>query len=133
MTTETETDWKQALADKLADYDEGGSKLAGHARYELRRAGLFDDDSDYGGMLGDAVLALIRVFAAQGHSGMSASLTRQLFAILSDFKPLMPITSDPEEWIDHSAISERPLWQNKRDSTIFSCDGGKTWEGNTGS
>ena len=42
--------------------------LAKHAEYELRKAGLFDKDSDYGGMLGKAVMDIVKVFAKQGHS-----------------------------------------------------------------
>lgn len=68
------------------------SNLTDYAKDELTRAGLFDKDSDYDGMLGTAALEIIEVFAKQGHSGMSAS----------------------------------PLWQNKRKSTTFSVDGGKT-------
>jgi hypothetical protein len=64
------------------------SNLVDHAEKELKKAGLFDADSDYDGMLGDAVLELIRTFAAQGHSGFSAQMTRELFYKLSNFEEL---------------------------------------------
>lgn len=64
------------------------SNLIDHATKELTKAGLFDKDSDYDGMLGDAALELITVFAGQGHSGMSAEMTTQLFERLSRFKEI---------------------------------------------
>ena len=101
--------------------------LVAHAEEELRRAGLFDDDSDYAGMLGKAVVALVKVFAEQGHSGFSAHRTLELFNVVANFKTLTPLTSDPSEWNDVSEISGHPLWQNRRQSSTFSKDGGKTW------
>ena len=101
--------------------------LVDHALEELHRAGLFDEDSDYGGMLGDAVVDLIKVFAEQGHSGMSAAMVSALFDKLSRFQTLTPITANPDEWNDVSDMCGEPFWQNKRDATYFSEDGGETW------
>jgi hypothetical protein len=103
--------------------------LVDHAIEELNRAGLFDDDSDYGGMLGEAVVDLVEVFAEQGHSGMSAAMVSELFDRLSRYKTLTPITDNPDEWNDVTEMSGYPFWQNKRDSSYFSEDGGKTWWG----
>lgn len=99
--------------------------LVDHAEKELRRAGLFDKDSDYEGALGDAVLELVRTFAAQEHSGFSAMRTLQLFLQVAQFKPLGPITDDPEEWMD--ITDEPPTWQSRRSPNLFSNDGGKTY------
>ncbi len=101
------------------------SNLTSHAETELRRAGLFDKDSDYNGMLGTAVLELVKLFAKQGHSGYSANMTLQLFSRLGAYRPLTPITNDPAEWNDVSEISDGPWFQNKRDLSAFSHDGGK--------
>jgi hypothetical protein len=101
--------------------------LAVHAERELRRAGLFDRDSDYGGMVGTATLDLVRRFGEQGHSGFSAGLVRDLFGRLAAFEALTPLTDDPDEWNDVSAMSGTPLWQSRRDSTAFSEDAGKTY------
>ena len=49
--------------------------LVEHAKEELQRAGLFEQGSDYDGMLAQAVLELIEKFAQQGHSGYSAYAT----------------------------------------------------------
>jgi hypothetical protein len=103
------------------------SPLVEHAKNELHRAGLDSPDSDYGGATAEAVLALIRVFAGQGHSGMSAAITLDVFTRLAEYRALMPLTDDPDEWIDRTDIMGEPYWQNKRDSKYFSTDGGKTY------
>jgi len=64
--------------------------LVDHAHRELNKAGLFSQDSDYEGMIGRAVFELIKVFAKQGHSGFSASMTTELFSRLSRFEALTP-------------------------------------------
>jgi hypothetical protein len=46
----------------------------------LHKHGLFDADSDYGGMVGEAVLDVWKLIASQGHSGFSAAL---VFACLA--------------------------------------------------
>ncbi len=45
----------------------------------LNELGMYDKDSDYDGMIGRAIEELSEVFAKQGHSGMSATVTTQLF------------------------------------------------------
>lgn len=101
--------------------------LTDHANRELRLAGLFDDDSDYDGDLGRSTMELMDVFSKQGHSGMSAHMVVDLFTKLAMFKNLTPLTSDSSEWTDRSDESGQPFWQNKRRSSTFSTDGGKTW------
>lgn len=104
------------------------SNLSTHAERELRKAGLFDKDSDYEGMLGEAVLELVKVFSAQGHSGFSAHMTMQIFQRVAMFKTLTPLTSDPDEWIDIGDMPDgKTTWQNRRQGSCFSNDGGKTW------
>lgn len=99
------------------------SNLELHAERELRAAGLFDKDSDYGGMMGEAVLRLIRTHAAEGHSGLSHSWALDLFTRLANFQVLTPLTNDPAEWMEVGP----KLWQSKRQSDAFSEDGGATW------
>lgn len=101
--------------------------LVEHAKTELLKAGFFSKDADYGGALGKAVLELLTTFAQQRHSGSSASICLSLFDTLVRFKTLTPLTSDPSEWNDVSAMSAGPMWQNNRDYRYFSKDGGKTW------
>lgn len=49
------------------------------AKLNLEMAGLFDKDSDYGGMIGAAVMKLINTHFDEGHSGMSHELTLHIF------------------------------------------------------
>ena len=78
------------------------SNLTEHAKAELEFAGLFDKDSDYNGMLGDAVMELLDVFSKQRHSGRSASMVISLFQRVADYKPLTPITGNDNEWSEAS-------------------------------
>lgn len=50
----------------------------------LRELGLYDADADYGGMIGKAVEDLSLSWSKQGHSGMSAEITLEVFDQLMD-------------------------------------------------
>lgn len=103
--------------------------LVEHAERELRAAGLFDEDSDYDGMLGPAALDIVRVFADQGHSGFSAALTTDIVTRLMRYEALTPITDDPDEWmhIADDVAGQPNLWQSTRQPDLFSHDGGRSW------
>jgi hypothetical protein len=103
------------------------SHLTEHAKTELTLAGLFDKDSDYNGETGKAVMQLIKVFAKQEHSGASAGLVLQIFNTVASFKTLTPVGQNPDEWVDVSEATDCPMWQNKRQCSLFSKDGGKTF------
>jgi hypothetical protein len=93
--------------------------LIEYAEEEIKAAGLNDPDSDYNGNIGKAVLELIQVFSNQGHSGMSASIVRELFSKLSKYEPLLPITGGENEWVE---VSDS-LFQNNRLSNVFKQNG----------
>ena len=104
--------------------------LVEYAESELRRAGFFDADSDYAGMVGPAVVEMVKQFAAEGHSGYSASLCLYLFKRVAAFKPLTAIDNPmiDNSFIDHTSISGGNLtYQSTRYSSLFSEDGGKRW------
>jgi hypothetical protein len=107
------------------------SELVKHAERELREAGLFDSESSYGGMLGDAVMELVKVFAAQGHSGCSAGMTIDVFRIVARYGLLNPMKNPMQtgEYMEvgHLSSDNRPMYQSTRKSSVFSDDGGKTW------
>jgi len=103
------------------------SPLIQHAEAEMRRAGLYDDDADYGGMVPDAVLNVVRAFAGDGHSGSSAELVASILEKVLRFEPLTPLTPDPAEWMDVSDVSGVEMWQSLRNPTFFSEDGGASW------
>lgn len=91
------------------------SNLEAYAKSEMEIAGLFDKDSDYGGMIGEAVMKLIKVFADEGHSGFSAPMAINIFEKVARFEPLTPLTGDESEWME---VGEN-CWQNKRCSHVF--------------
>lgn len=91
------------------------SNLIKHAEKELKLAGYFDKDSPYDGMIGEAVLALIKVFSNQNHSGMSASIVNSVFSRVADYKPLGPLTGEPSEWNE----IRKGEYQNNRYSEVF--------------
>lgn len=90
--------------------------LAEHARRELELCGQYAEDPEYS----ESIIKAVEAFASYGHSGGSAMIAREQLHALLGYKPLSPLTSDPAEWIDQSAISGYPLWQNKRDHSVFS-------------
>jgi hypothetical protein len=97
--------------------------LVEHARRELELCGQYDEDP----LFADSLVKAVEAFASYGHSGGSADVGVEMLYRLLQYKPLSPLTSDPVEWEDVSVFAGRPMWQNKRDSTVFSYDGGKTW------
>ena len=103
--------------------------LVEHAERELKAAGMYDDDCDYGpGSIANHVMELIKVLDSGEHSGGSHWLTMELFNKLGNFQALTPLTDNPDEWMDMIEYQPgHPCWQNKRQSTCFSDDGGKTY------
>lgn len=97
--------------------------LVEHAEREMKLAGLDKPDSDYGGMIYEAVMKLVKTHAEEGHSGGSHYITMKVFNEIINFKPLAPINSTPNEWMEVGT----DVWQNIRKSTLFSVDAGKTY------
>lgn len=103
--------------------------LVEHAQEELSLAGWFDEDSDYGGLIGNAVLELVETFARQRHSGMSAQIVVALFDRVVQYKPLTELTNNRDEWtlIDEEQAGMVGLWQSRRDPRAFSRNAGDTY------
>ena len=91
------------------------SNLIKHAENELRLAGLFDKDSDYGGMIGEAVLNMVKQFSEEGHSGFSAQMAIKLFEKVANFEPITPLTGEANEWLEYMDGH----YQNIRCSHVF--------------
>ena len=100
--------------------------LVSYAEHELKCAGLFDEDSDYDGMLGPAILNVVKAFADEGHSGCSASISIFALSRLLRFKPLALIKQPtPSDYIDIDLNG--CILQHNRDAELFSNNRGKTW------
>ena len=76
MFTGVAEEWRKDFVEKR-----GRQMSDRHTLFKKRltELGMFDKDSDYDGMIGEAIMELSEVFADQGHSGMSAVITVQLF------------------------------------------------------
>lgn len=98
------------------------SRFVSWAIEEIKRAGLYDEDSPYSGELGKALEELVRVFDKQDHSGFSASMMVPLLERLLQYKPLTPITNDPSEWTETSEREGEKLFQCKRCSSLFATE-----------
>lgn len=90
----------------------------------MRAAGLYDADADYRGAIPAAVEEIVKVFAAQGHSGGSAAVTLRIVEKLLRFEPLVPLTGAEEEWVE---VMEG-IWQNKRCGRVFKEADGQAYD-----
>ena len=90
-----------------------------HAEREFRAAGWTNPDGTFKdemqGMICKHVLALLDVFADEGHSGSSAPYALNLFKQLASFEPVVPLSGDDDEWND---VGDG-VFQNNRCSHVF--------------
>ena len=117
MTTPEISDYdaNMKIIDTVLDLMVDESDFISYAQKELEKAGLFDKDSDYGGMLGESTMRLIKMFSIEDHSGWSASIQRNIFDRLANYNPLQPLTGEDDEWNE----VWNGVYQNKRCSHVF--------------
>ena len=72
-------------------------------------------------VINEDILALVKVFAGQGHSGTSAGYAIEIAQKLMRYQPLTPLTGADDEWSDVRELSgpEGPYQQNLRRSSVF--------------
>lgn len=119
--------WR-STCDRLRWMGHKPGNLERHAHAELAAMGQFDKSGDfYGGMMGRSVMELVRLFAEQGHSGMSAGVCVSMFEQLARFKPLGPLTGTDDEWhlLDYDGDV---TYQNKRCSHVFKGADGRAYD-----
>lgn len=92
-----------------------------HALQEFKAAGWLDEPVDeMQQLMMNNLLEIVEVFAAQGHSGFSASYAVGVLEKLLQFKPIVPLTGEDWEWSDVSEYSGGvKTYQNKRCSAVF--------------
>lgn len=113
----------------INEFKEYKSNIANRAYAELCLIGMLD--GDYNQAAAKCILDLCELFGLQGHSGLSAEYVLDLFTLLAKNKAVSDLTNNPIVWNDVSHYSDdKPdtIWQNKRDSAVFSYDMGKTWK-----
>ena len=96
--------------------------LVKYAEDEMRRAGLYDSDADYGGALAPIVLEMVRQHS-EADSGMSHFLALEIFNKVTCFRPLTPLTNSADEWFE----VQPKLWQSSRCPSAFSLNAGVTY------
>lgn len=94
------------------------SNMTTHAERELDIIGMKDEEG-MNGMMRKHILHMIEEFAAEGHSGFSASYAIQCLEKLLRFEPLSPLMGTDDEWVEVSEYNGSPMWQNKRCSRVF--------------
>lgn len=97
--------------------------LVDYAKEELKRIGMIDSEEPYNDVVSEAIIALIKLFESQGHSGFTATYTINVFERLAMFKPLTPLTGEDSEWNE----VETGVYQNKRYSAVFKEKDGKAY------
>ena len=103
------------------------SNLVMHAKRELELCGWYEDGSG-DPECADSMVEAVRAFASYGHSGGSAPVCVHILSELLLFRPLGPITDNPNEWQDvHEMMDGHVCYQNRRDGRLFSYDSGKTY------
>lgn len=94
-----------------------------HAMKEFKAAGWLDEQGEFKDemqkMICDHVMALLNVFADEGHSGSSAPYAIDLFSKLASWKPIAPLTGEDWEWNDVSEYSGSVTYQNNRCGNVF--------------
>lgn len=103
--------------------DKAESPTVARARNELE---LIGEDAD----VIEWYLKTIAAFMSYGHSGGSFFATLPVLNILLKQENLSALTDDPEEWYHHEADmwdGKTGIWQNRRNSKMFSKDLGKTY------
>jgi hypothetical protein len=96
-----------------------------HAINEFRATGWMKEDGTFNDEMQQAVcnhvLALLDVFADEGHSGSSAPYTINLFKRLASFEPIGPLTGEDWEWneISDERTNGVTVYQNKRMGAVF--------------
>lgn len=95
------------------------SKYKQHAMREFRAAGWVNENNEFNDEMQEHickhVLALLDVFAGEGHSGSSAHYAINLFEKLAKFDPIAPILCTEDEW---NEVGENQ-YQNIRCSSVF--------------
>jgi len=94
-----------------------------HAIVELALIGQDAEDPAFT----QSILAAISAFESYGHSGASHEIGVDMLTRLLRRENLSPLTDEPTEWTNRSEESGYALWQNNRNPSCFSEDGGLSY------
>lgn len=109
---------RETVGEQVVQAEEEGN-LVKHAKIELGRLDIEPE-------LKASLVAAIKGFTTYAHSGGLVGWAIETLTRLLSFENLASLNSiaeDPTEWINHSDKPELPVWQNRRNSKVFSDDG----------
>jgi len=118
--------WRRARLERrvyrLLDRLEGDSNIVGHIRREMP-----ESDDEMQNMMRAHLIRMGQLFAAEGHSGFSASYALAALEKLLNFEPLGPLTGEPDEWtwLDYG---DEMKAQNKRCGHVFMRENGTAYD-----
>jgi hypothetical protein len=95
--------------------------IISQAEQELRSVNFGDADSK-------VMLAIMEMFFDQWDSGGSVHVAADVLVRLLNGQPLSPLTGGAEEWEDVSEATGSPMWQNRRDFSVFKDGSGKCYD-----
>lgn len=98
------------------------SNLVKHAETELALLGGSDDEMQQA--MNAHIMAMVKVFSGEGHSGFSAEYAISILQRLLRFEPITPLTGADDEWADVTS----DLYQNKRCSHVFKDKAGRSYD-----
>lgn len=94
-----------------------------YAKTELARIG--NDSDGMQAAINKDILDIVELFSNQGHSGFSAGYALSVLERLLRFKPLAPLTGEPDEWKEVS----NGCYQNQRCFSVFKDSTGEVTDG----
>lgn len=90
--------------------------LVEYAESELSLIGMGADTTDeMNKAMHDHIITMVKAFADEGHSGMSAGYALSILKKVLAYEPLTPLTGEDSEWNDVGG----GVFQNKRCSRVF--------------
>lgn len=101
------------------------SNVVDHAGRELTLAGLMDENSDYGGMIGSCCIDVMALLSMQRHSGASWGMMAEILPRLMRREALTENDHSLNREVE-GADGEKWL-QDVREPQYISKDGGTTW------
>jgi len=107
-------EWRLRRLYRLLDKIEGESNIVAHIRQEVPEGDEMQTD------MRAHLIRMGQLFAAEGHSGFSASYAVSALEKLLRFEPLGPLTGEDSEWMEvYREDDGTPVYQNLRCGHVF--------------
>jgi len=105
------------------------SNTLNFAKNELDIIGMTEDSPDeMNQMMRKHILHMVKTFAKEGHSGMSASYAIGILEKVLRFEPVTPLTGEDSEWTELDYGDDTIKYQNKRCGRVFKNAQGQAYD-----